>query len=195
MTDLYKEIITSPPEFPVEKITMVSGDGKIILSSGKWFDVFNPNPDDIDLKDIAHALANQCRFTGHVSEFYSVAQHSVLVSEFCDPSDSAWGLLHDASEAYLSDIARPIKKHPDFGPFYLEAEERITNAVMDAFGLPHEMPDSVKAADDMLLRMEARDLMPDTFPVYEGDTSSQIIVPWNPRQAYGEFIVRSFEVM
>lgn len=178
-----------------EEITHVGSVGEIILASGRWFDVFNPNPDDIDLKDIAHALSNQCRFTGHVKEFYSVAQHSVLVSQFCDPLDAQWGLLHDASEAYLSDIARPIKKHPDFGPFYLEAEERITNAVMDAYELPHEMPDSVRAADDMLLRMEARDLMPATFPVYEGETDPLTIIPWNPRQAYGEFVVRTMEVL
>lgn len=172
-----------------------NGEGLIITSSGKWFNVLEPNPDDIDLKDIAHALSNQCRFTGHTEQFYSVAQHSVLVSQYCDPEDAAWGLLHDAGEAYLSDIARPIKKHPDFGPFYLKAEARLTAAVMEAFGLSPEMPDSVKAADDMLLRMEARDLMPDTFPVYEGHTESQVIVPWNPRQAYGEFVVRSMEVM
>src|SRR6476469_2228668 len=128
MTDLYKEIITSPPEFPVEKITMVSGDGKIILSSGKWFDVFDPNPDDIDLKDIAHALSNQCRFTGHVKEFYSVAQHSVLVSQYCLSCDSQCVLLNEDNEAYLSDIARPNKKHPEFGPFYLEAEARVMKA-------------------------------------------------------------------
>src|SRR6266496_3875421 len=109
------------------EITMVSGNGEIILASGKWFNVFNPKPEDVDIRDIAHALSNQCRFTGHTKEFYSVAQHSVLVSTFCAPEDAAWGLLHDASEAYLSDIASPVKKHPDFGPFYLEAEKRITD--------------------------------------------------------------------
>jgi len=180
---------------PHTELTHVSEAGEIILASGKWFNVFKPNPDDIELKDIAHALANQCRFTGHVKEFYSVAEHSVLVSQYCLSSDAKWGLLHDASEAYLSDIARPIKKHPDFGPFYLEAEQRVMNAICEKFEMELEMPASVKEADDMLLRMEARDLMPETFPVYPGETASNPIICWNPRQAYGEFIVRSFEVM
>src|SRR6266516_3714044 len=125
------------------EITHISNAGEIILASGKWFNVFDPKPEDIDLKDIAHALANQCRFTGHVREFYSVAQHSVLVSQFCDASDAQWGLLHDASEAYLSDIARPIKKHPDFGPFYLKVEDGLTAAIMKAFDLTKDIPDKV----------------------------------------------------
>src|SRR4051794_32940266 len=94
------------------------GYGLIITSTGKWFDVFNPNPADVDIEDIVHALSMQCRFTGHTKEFYSVAQHSVLVSLTCPSVDALYGLVHDGSEAYLSDIARPVKKHPAFGPFY-----------------------------------------------------------------------------
>jgi hypothetical protein len=182
------------PPSTKEKITMVSSDGMIITSNGKWFNVLNPDPKDVDIEDIAHALSNQCRFTGHTTSFYSVAQHSVLVSECCNPSDAKWGLLHDASEAYLSDIARPVKKHPDFGPFYLKAEAALTEAVMRHFDLPPAMPDSVRAADDMLLRTEARDLMAPTFPVYPGETLGLEILPWNPDEAYYKFMERYEEL-
>jgi len=174
-----------------DSITMVKSDGMIITASGHWFNVLDPNPDEVRIEDIAHALANQCRFTGHTSQFYSVAQHSVLVSWHCDPEDALAGLLHDASEAYLSDIARPVKKHPDFGPFYLAAEEKLTAAVYKHFGLDITAPPaSVKLADDLMLRTEARDLMPDEFPVYEGDTLPAAISGISPQNAYIGFMDR-----
>ena len=81
----------------------------MVTYTGKEFYPLDPNPADIDIKDIAHALSNCCRFAGHIKSFYSVAQHSVIVSELCEPENALAGLLHDASEAYLSDIARPVK--------------------------------------------------------------------------------------
>src|SRR4051812_6540197 len=80
--------------------------------SGKAFFPLDPRPADVDIQDIAHALAFQCRFGGHVKEFYSVAEHSVRVSLICAHEDAKWGLLHDATEAYLSDIVRPVKRDP-----------------------------------------------------------------------------------
>src|SRR6266516_6511979 len=124
-------------------ITMVSIPGEIITHTGKWFDVFNPKHEDVDLEDIAHSESMQCRFTGHTKQFYSVAQHSVLVSQNCPSEYALAGLMHDASEAYLSDIARPIKKHPDFGPFYLKVEDGLTAAIMKAFDLTKDIPDKV----------------------------------------------------
>lgn len=179
----------------LKEITLVKGDGRIITSTGKWFDVFNPDPGDVDIRDICHALSLQCRFTGHTREFYSVAQHCVLVAANCPSEDALYGLLHDASEAYLSDIARPIKKHPDFGPFYLEAEARVQDAIYTHFELdPNAVPSSVKDADDILLRTEARDLMPSEFPIYPGDTLTEEIIPWTPLRAKGEFIAKLLEV-
>ena len=81
----------------------------IITFTGKIIDPINPDPEDIDIRDIAHSLSQQCRFTGHTSEFYSVAEHSVLVSEAVPARDAALGLMHDATEAYLADLAKPIK--------------------------------------------------------------------------------------
>ena len=172
------------------------GDGVIALYSGGCINVFDPNPKDVDIRDIAHALSNQCRFTGHTSEFYSVAQHSVHVSEICPPEHAGWGLLHDASEAYLSDIARPIKKHPDFGPFYLKVEARLTEAIMLHFGLdPYVEPKEVYEADDILIRTEARDLMSTGITVPDGVMLQDPIVPWTPKKAYGEFMIRFMEVL
>src|SRR6266516_7060963 len=164
-------------------ITMFSIPGEIITHTGKWFDVFNPKHEDVDLEDIAHSESMQCRFTGHTKQFYSVAQHSVLVSQNCPSEYALAGLMHDASEAYLSDIARPIKKHPDFGPFYLKTEEKLQRAIFRHFGIPFEYMNYIHKADDLLLKTEARDLMPASFPVYPGDTLIEEIIPWTPRRA------------
>jgi hypothetical protein len=135
--------------------------------TGRRFTPTNPVVDAIVVEDIAHPLSMQCRFSGHVKSFYSVAQHSVLVSYICDTADALWGLLHDASEAYLVDIPRPIKQSGKFDN-YLEFEKTMQKAICERFGLPEEMPKSVKMADDALLMTEARDLM---SPLHPGWTS------------------------
>ena len=173
----------------------------IVTYSGRVIEPLNPDPAQIDIEDIAHALANQCRFTGHTREFYSVAQHSVLVSYECAPEDALWGLLHDASEAYLADIARPVKKFTDWGEVYFVAEEILMAAVEKRFDLeyPSEqyfiMPQSVKAADDVLLRTEMRDLMPlgvdATMP---GEVLESEIECWTPKDSKLAFLERFFEI-
>jgi hypothetical protein len=90
--------------------------------SGRQFWPLDPRVEDVHLEDIAHALSNVCRYTGHVREFYSVAEHSVHVSWSCEPEDALWGLLHDASEAYLADMARPVKQNM---PVYVAAERLV----------------------------------------------------------------------
>ncbi len=79
---------------------------------GNRFYPYKPEKIIIDIEEIAHALSNRCRWGGHSLEFYSVAQHSVLVSRNC-PQSPTWGLLHDAAEAYYPDIPRPLKISPD----------------------------------------------------------------------------------
>jgi hypothetical protein len=114
-------------------------------------------PEDIDIEDIANALAMQCRFTGHTKEFYSVAQHSVIVSVHCR-QNQLWGLLHDAPEAYLADVSRPVKRSTGMEPYKL-AEKGIMRAVCLKYGLPEDEPAEVKEIDTMALVTEARDLM------------------------------------
>jgi len=77
--------------------------------TGKKFWAFDAAIADICIEDIAHALAMRCRFGCHCKEFYSVAQHSVIVSHHLPPELKLWGLLHDATEAYLPDVPRPQK--------------------------------------------------------------------------------------
>src|ERR1700683_336889 len=98
----------------------------IVTFSGRRFYVLDPRPSDVRIEDIAHSLSLQCRFNGHVKNFYSVAQHSVLVSERCDPADALYGLLHDASEAYIGDMSAPLK-HTDEMTAFRDAERHVMN--------------------------------------------------------------------
>lgn len=124
--------------------------------TGRRFTPTDPLVNAIVLEDIAHPLSMQCRFSGHTDHFYSVAQHSVLVSYICDAKDALWGLLHDASEAYIVDIPRPVKHCLKE---YVALEKVMQEAICDRFKLDKEMPESVKKADDLLLMTEARDLI------------------------------------
>lgn len=116
-----------------------------------------PDPNAVDIDDIARSLSQQCRFLGHTQSFYSVAQHSVLVSEAVPHEDALWGLLHDASEAYLCDLPAPIKREPEMAT-YRVAEERVMACIAFKFGFPSEMPASVAEADKILLATEFRDV-------------------------------------
>jgi hypothetical protein len=84
--------------------------GFLPTCTGRRVHIASPLPDEIDIEDIAHGLSHTCRFAGHVPSYYSVAQHSLLVSEFVGDGNAMWGLLHDGSEAYLHDLTRPLKR-------------------------------------------------------------------------------------
>lgn len=136
----------------------------IETATGETFRPLDPTEWNIWVEDIAHALSNICRFGGHCRTFYSVAEHSVRVANLLatwgvSEKVQLWGLLHDASEAYLGDIPTPIKNQPAFAA-YKEAEERLQRQICLRFKLPLEEPKEVKKADRILLATEARDLMP-----------------------------------
>lgn len=143
----------------VEVTDELLAKGAIRTYTGRSFEPLNPDPDAIVIEDIAHALANNCRFTGHVNWHYSVAQHSVYCSFLVSDELALTALLHDASEAYLSDVARPIKQQPEFGDVYLRFERGIEEAIAKKFGIVYPYPDEVKDADNTMLVTEARDLM------------------------------------
>lgn len=137
--------------------------------TGRTVDVFAPQPEDIDLLDIAHALSHMCRYAGHCKTFYSVAQHSVYVAEIvkglgAGPAIQRYALLHDASEAYLVDIPHPIKIHPRFA-FYRETEASMMELILETLGVKAETVEEgaevVKLADQMILATEAPLLMGD----------------------------------
>lgn len=126
----------------------------ILLSSGRYYDLAEPGP--LTIEEVAHALAHICRFTGHCKDFYSVAQHSVLVSYLVPPEHSLQGLLHDAVEAVVGDMASPLKA---LVPEYKAIEVRCEQAILAGFGLAWPLHDEVKTADLIALRTEQRDLM------------------------------------
>jgi uncharacterized protein len=170
--------------------------GEILTFSGRRVRPTELEPRDIDPGDIAHALSNQCRFTGHCKRYYSVAQHCVHVSlELLGPVNVTSptserglmlaGLLHDATEAYLMDLASPIKALPEFAPFKA-IEKKIAAAIEARFGLhPGALSDArVKTVDRRLLATEARDLMRGAFNL---DTAIEPyrweVTPWSPERA------------
>lgn len=129
--------------------------------TGRAYYPADPRVDDVCIDDIAHALANTCRFGGHTSRFYSVAEHSVHVSRCVPPRFALQGLLHDAAEAYVVDVPSPLKH---MLTNYAEFEARSWRAVALRFGLPKELDASVKAADNAVLLAE-RDALLLTPPI------------------------------
>lgn len=131
-------------------------------------------PETICLRDIAHALALQCRFAGHCLWHFSVAQHSILVSKHLPDELAAWGLMHDAAEAYLVDLPRPVKGQM---PEYRAMEDAVGASVAQRFGLEWPMPPRVKLADLEALATERRDLMAPCEQQWELDG----VNPWAER--------------
>ncbi|WP_035670040.1 hypothetical protein [Bradyrhizobium liaoningense] len=134
--------------------------------TGKKFWPLDPKPEEVDIRDIAHALSLLCRFGGHCYRFYSVAEHSMLVSRHSG-AHALWGLLHDASEAYLIDVPRPLKRGL---VGYREAEAKLQGVICEAFGLPVEQPDEVSRADVALLMDERLQIMAPAPEPWSSDT-------------------------
>jgi hypothetical protein len=156
--------------------------------------------DMVQIETIAHALSNQCRFNGHVKKFFSVAAHCLYVSRFCDEQDALWGLLHDASEAYIVDIPRPLKKWEGLSG-YMALEKSIMSVICNKFGIEPEMPESVVVADDLLLQWEIRDnLQPKIdviFPQYKGQLTGSyapLVTDEHPEITEREFLHRFAEL-
>lgn len=156
-------------------------------ATGGMFWPLDPRPDEIDVLDIAHALANMCRYGGHCLRFYSVAEHSVLMARAVSVENRLWALMHDASEAYIVDVPRPLKR---FLPSYKVAENGVMQAVCQKFGLPLEMPDEVKAADEAILFTElAQNMAPPPKP-WAGQVPPLDVTLrfWAPDEAREQFI-------
>lgn len=156
--------------------TTLRKGGSIYTYSGRLFFPIDPHPEDVCIEDIAQSLSLKCRWTGQCSHFYSVAEHSIRVSNVAAalaradkrPSGEvdriiAHGLLHDAHEAYLADLASPIKS---LVPGWRDIEDRIQFAILDFFGLDHSHgAPYVKRADSILLWIEHLELFEKTLPI------------------------------
>ncbi len=167
----------------------------ILTASGRYFNLLEPWLSSFSIYDIAHALAHICRFTGHTRVFYSVAQHSVLVSRAVPHEHAMAGLLHDAAEAFIGDVSAPLKA---MLPDYRMVEDRVEAVVLGRFGLPPKLPPSVKAADLVLLHTERRDLMSEQTARWACGDAPQVlplpIVPVPPAQGARMFLDRFFEL-
>ena len=163
----------------------------ILTRSGRIFRFDAPTPAMVNIFDIAHALSYICRFTGHVNAFYSVAQHSVMVSFIVPPADALAGLLHDATEAYLGDVSRPLKQ---LLPQYQALETLAHQAIFEHFGLDPVLPASVHHADQIMLVTEKRDLMPRRSENWQEFSDipplPKTISVWDSFRAESEFLLR-----
>ncbi len=167
--------------------------------SGRWVNPFDPDPDQIDLGDIARALANQCRFGGHCRAFYSVAQHCVVVSELIEAeggsaSDALGALMHDAAEAYLGDLPHPIKHRSELGAAFREAEKPLDAVIRDRFSLSGDAA-AIKRIDRALLATERRTFSAETWhwPELEGVEPLELeLRAWTADEA-AEAFLRRFE--
>lgn len=173
----------------------------LLTHTGKRFHPIGHSTEDFDIQDIAHALANLCRFAGHTRKFYSIAQHCTVVSRILEEQGfnkvtQLRGLLHDASEAYLVDIPMPVKIL-DCMAGYRELEKKVEDRIAERFELESLTNPSVKRADMIALAMEARDLMGDPK-----DWESLIgiepmrweVYPMTPTQARRAFLTRFAEL-
>jgi 5'-nucleotidase len=144
----------------------------MLTYTGLQFYPLDARIEDVCIEDIAHALANTCRFGGHCSGFYSVAKHSLLVARILPTELKLQGLLHDATEAYIGDMVRPLKS---FMPDYREVEDKLWRVIAEKFGLPETLDKAVKHADNVILMTEKRDLLKPS--IYSWGPELEVIVP------------------
>ena len=158
-------------------ITDRKGDW-IQMQDGKPFWPLDPRIEEITIEDIAHSLSLQCRWNGHCREFYSVAQHCVLVAQEAqeiEPRAALWGLMHDATETYLCDVPRPLKP---LLQGYKEAEDALSVSIIEKFNIPFDaaIDGAVHEADSIQLLLERNELLDDP------------VIPWGNAQCYEDSI-------
>lgn len=155
-----------------------------------WF--LNPSPEMFNIEDIAHALSMVCRYAGHVNRFYSVATHCCLIADYFsyDPRLHLTALMHDAAEAYIGDMPRPLKRRLKQ---FRAIEGRIEQALAEKFGIIYPMPAEIKIADLRITLDERRALKSPSGRVWSEDASTPLgvtIPDWSPKRAKAEFLRR-----
>lgn len=162
--------------------------------SRRRFYPMDPRPEDIDPEDIAHALSLLCRYGGHIDTFYSVAEHCVLMSQIVSPENALVALLHDATEAYVVDVPRPVKRYL---PDYKRIEDSVWQAIAARFGVDPIIAAEVHEADTRILLTETALLMPGAsgWASTQGLTALPVVVTgWLPAHAKIEYLRRLHEL-
>ncbi len=161
----------------------------MITVTGRKINFIEPDINDIDIEDIATGLSNICRYSGQLKSFYSVAQHSVLVSRYAPDEYSLEGLLHDATEAYIGDVITPVKQYL---PDYRRIEDNLMQVISKKFDLDYPFHPSIEHADKVLLHTEIRDLKPEATPLRpvnnKIETMPVTINPLSPNDAKKLFL-------
>jgi hypothetical protein len=159
--------------------------------TGRPFYPLEPREQDVDIFDIAHSLSMLCRYNGAVRKFYSVAEHCVLLSHAVDPENAQWALLHDAAEAYIGDMAWPLKQEM---PAFRLAEDGIMSVICTKFGLDPVQPEQVTEYDRRIVLDERDALMAPAqipWPYLEELAPLQVCIQgWSPPRAKVEYELR-----
>lgn len=168
------------------------------LLSGAQMNYNAPEESDVTLDDLASALSNICRFSGHLPVFYSVAQHLVNTSRIVDPEFAFDALMHDTAEAFTNDLPTPLKWA---FPIFKTLEEKIEAAMAKKFGFNYPYPPEVKVADTEMLLLEKVYVKKDyrEWPHYVGiefehQYDKVDLKPWQPCRAKREFLERFEEL-
>lgn len=170
---------------------------------GGRIDLIAPKPGEINIRDVCSGLGNQCRFTGQVIEFYSIAEHSIHVSELVErhgyPELAFDALFHDGPEAYIGDCSTPLKR--EIGHCYNPIEHRLREAFATRFGLKHTVPqhEVITYYDRVALMTERDAIQPnhaDWGPEFEGFPRDPY---WRhrwpiPKDARAAFLARFLEL-
>lgn len=135
-------------------------DGHMITRSGELIDLFNPNPSQIHIEDIAHGLSNICRWNGQTGEFFSVAQHTILGTARCPDNRKAQWLLHDAEEAYFGDIIKPVK---NLFPELEEAADNMRQIIYRKFNIEYIYDDVIRHIDKAMLDWDWNNLIGENY--------------------------------
>lgn len=163
--------------------------------SGNRFYPLRPHIDKVAIEDIAHGLAYQCRFNGQTKTFYSIAQHSLIVADLVPPPLRLAALLHDAAEAYLGDMVKPLKV---LLPEFAALEDKVTAIIAGTYGIDFSDYAPIKRADLIALATEKRDLMPhsaERWAYLDGIAPLPgIIVAMDPGEAKQRFLQRYGEL-
>lgn len=155
--------------------------GTIETYTGKAVNVIDMKPSMVDIVDISHALSMICRYNGHIPTFYSVAEHSVRVAKAlerqgCEPLVCLTGLLHDASETYVGDMVRPLKRAPGIGSEHQRIEDQVSRAIFAKLGGIYPYPPEIHKADEDAYRWEVANIR------------TGKVKGWSPKRARMEFL-------